>query len=58
MLELMQSLGTPSDTSAGAVVNAARQAGATEVVDGTCMRVLVAASAGFPPSGPHDRSDR
>ena len=35
MLELMQSLGTPSDTSAGAVVNAARQAGATEVVDGT-----------------------
>ena len=35
MLELMQSLGTPSDTSAGAVVNAARLAGATEVVDGT-----------------------
>ena len=35
MLELMHSLGAAGDTTAGGVVNAARQAGATEVVDGT-----------------------
>ena len=35
MLELMQALAGASDTSAGRVVSAARQAGATEVVDGT-----------------------
>jgi DNA-binding SARP family transcriptional activator/TolB-like protein len=35
MLELMRVAGTPNDTSAGRFVNAARQAGATEVIDGT-----------------------
>jgi len=35
MLELMRSVGTTSDTSAGGFVNAARLAGATEVIDGT-----------------------
>jgi tetratricopeptide (TPR) repeat protein len=35
MLELMRIAGTPNDTNAGAFVNAARQAGATEVIDGT-----------------------
>ena len=35
MLELMRSAGNTSDTSAGGFVNAARQAGATEVIDGT-----------------------
>jgi DNA-binding SARP family transcriptional activator/tetratricopeptide (TPR) repeat protein len=35
MLELMHSLKGTSDTTAGGLVSAARQAGATEVVDGT-----------------------
>jgi DNA-binding SARP family transcriptional activator/tetratricopeptide (TPR) repeat protein len=35
MLELMRSSGTVTDTSAGGFVNAARQAGATELIDGT-----------------------
>jgi len=35
MLELMRSTANASDTSAGGFVNAARQAGATEVIDGT-----------------------
>jgi DNA-binding SARP family transcriptional activator/TolB-like protein len=35
MLELMRSSGNSNDTSAGGFVNAARQAGATEVIDGT-----------------------
>ncbi len=35
MLELMRLGGTLGDTSAGGFVNAARQAGATEVIDGT-----------------------
>ena len=35
MLELMRSTANASDTSAGGFINAARQAGATEVIDGT-----------------------
>jgi tetratricopeptide (TPR) repeat protein/TolB-like protein len=35
MLELMRSTANASDTSAGGFVNAARQAGATELIDGT-----------------------
>lgn len=35
MLELMRNAGNASDTSAGGFVNAARLAGATEVIDGT-----------------------
>ena len=35
MLELMHNAGTATDTSAGGFVNAARLAGATEVIDGT-----------------------
>lgn len=35
MLELMRSSGNASDTTAGGFVDAARQAGATEVIDGT-----------------------
>jgi DNA-binding SARP family transcriptional activator/TolB-like protein len=35
MLELMRLAGSPNDTTAGGFINAARSAGATEVIDGT-----------------------
>jgi DNA-binding SARP family transcriptional activator len=35
MLELMRAAGAGADTSAGAIVDAARRAGATEIIDGT-----------------------
>ena len=35
MLELMRAAGTRADTNAGTIVEAARRAGATEVIDGT-----------------------
>ena len=35
MLELIRASGNTSDTGAGSIINAARQAGATEIIDGT-----------------------